>query len=228
MRRTARIRVPLATEPDYIDAVLDICQRRRCAARRADDRRRAGAVRRGRGALCGQRHARGRLSQRDHGALQRQVRDLPPAAAHGIAAAASWLPSELPAEPTFPLFVKPRHGRGGVGAFPIRDCPGARLLPRLRRRSDRAGVSRRSRVHDRRALRLRRPAAVDRAPRARRDPRRRDRPRLHRPGSEADRAGRGVRARRCRSSAPSTSSAASSTARRSSSRSTRASRAAFR
>jgi carbamoyl-phosphate synthase large subunit len=40
---------------------------------------------------------------------------------HGINAAASWLPDELPAEPTFPLFVKPRFGRGGVGAFPIRN-----------------------------------------------------------------------------------------------------------
>ncbi len=40
--------------------------------------------------------------------------------ARGIAAAPTWLPGELPADPVFPLFVKPRTGRGGVGAFPIR------------------------------------------------------------------------------------------------------------
>jgi carbamoyl-phosphate synthase large subunit len=35
----------------------------------------------------------------------------------GISAAESWLPDTLPAEPAFPLFVKPRFGRGSVGAF---------------------------------------------------------------------------------------------------------------
>jgi carbamoyl-phosphate synthase large subunit len=39
----------------------------------------------------------------------------------GIAAAATCLPAELPADPVFPLFIKPRVGRGGVGAFPIRN-----------------------------------------------------------------------------------------------------------
>jgi carbamoyl-phosphate synthase large subunit len=41
-------------------------------------------------------------------------------ASHGVASARSWLPESLPAEPPFPLFVKPRHGRGGVGAYSIR------------------------------------------------------------------------------------------------------------
>jgi carbamoyl-phosphate synthase large subunit len=39
----------------------------------------------------------------------------------GIAAARSFLPATLPAEVPFPLFIKPRRGRGAVGAFPIRD-----------------------------------------------------------------------------------------------------------
>jgi carbamoyl-phosphate synthase large subunit len=39
---------------------------------------------------------------------------------HGIEAAESWLPRTLPAAPAFPLFVKPRFGRGSVGAFPAR------------------------------------------------------------------------------------------------------------
>jgi carbamoyl-phosphate synthase large subunit len=42
--------------------------------------------------------------------------------ARGIAAAQSFLPADLPERPAFPLFVKPRCGRGGVGAFPIRDA----------------------------------------------------------------------------------------------------------
>jgi carbamoyl-phosphate synthase large subunit len=41
---------------------------------------------------------------------------------HGVAAAESWLPSALPESPRFPLFVKPRHGRGGIGAYAIRNA----------------------------------------------------------------------------------------------------------
>ena len=37
-----------------------------------------------------------------------------------IPAAASWLPDELPAAPAFPLFIKPRRGRGSVGAHAVR------------------------------------------------------------------------------------------------------------
>jgi carbamoyl-phosphate synthase large subunit len=40
----------------------------------------------------------------------------------GIAAAASWLPDELPEGLQMPLFVKPRHGRGGIGAFAVRNA----------------------------------------------------------------------------------------------------------
>jgi len=41
--------------------------------------------------------------------------------AHGIAAAPTWVPSTLPADVAFPLFVKPRGGRGGVGAYRVND-----------------------------------------------------------------------------------------------------------
>jgi carbamoyl-phosphate synthase large subunit len=37
-----------------------------------------------------------------------------------IAAAESWRADDMPADPSFPLFIKPRRGRGGVGAFPVR------------------------------------------------------------------------------------------------------------
>lgn len=42
-------------------------------------------------------------------------------AARGIDAAASWLPGDLPPNPAFPLFIKPRRGRGGVNAHAVRD-----------------------------------------------------------------------------------------------------------
>jgi carbamoyl-phosphate synthase large subunit len=40
----------------------------------------------------------------------------------GIAAAESFQPADLPRSPVFPLFIKPRFGRGSVGAFPIRNA----------------------------------------------------------------------------------------------------------
>ena len=40
----------------------------------------------------------------------------------GIVAAASFLLGELSADPRFPLFIKPRFGRGSVGAYAIRDA----------------------------------------------------------------------------------------------------------
>ncbi len=39
---------------------------------------------------------------------------------HGIPAAASYLPGTLPPVPTLPMFVKPRGGRGSIGAFVAR------------------------------------------------------------------------------------------------------------
>jgi carbamoyl-phosphate synthase large subunit len=39
--------------------------------------------------------------------------------AHGIRAAQTYLPKDLPARRQFPLFIKPRTGRGGVGAHAI-------------------------------------------------------------------------------------------------------------
>ena len=43
-------------------------------------------------------------------------------AAKGVAAATSFLPDDLPAEPQFPLFIKPRFGRGSVAAFLVRNA----------------------------------------------------------------------------------------------------------
>jgi carbamoyl-phosphate synthase large subunit len=42
--------------------------------------------------------------------------------AHGVAAAPTWLPSQLRTPVRFPLFIKPRIGRGGVAAYPVRNA----------------------------------------------------------------------------------------------------------
>lgn len=42
--------------------------------------------------------------------------------AHGVAVAPTWLPADLPRGDRFPLFIKPRIGRGGVSAFPVRNA----------------------------------------------------------------------------------------------------------
>jgi carbamoyl-phosphate synthase large subunit len=41
--------------------------------------------------------------------------------ARGLPVAETYLPSDLTASMAFPLFIKPRFGRGGVGAFPARN-----------------------------------------------------------------------------------------------------------
>ena len=65
------------------------------------------------------------VERRSHRHLQRQVPDLyltcGTLAGKGIAAAASFLPGELPGDQRFPLFIKPRFGRGSVCAYTIRD-----------------------------------------------------------------------------------------------------------
>lgn len=113
-------RVPLSTAPDYIDAILEICvgERIGLVVPTIDDE------------LVIFGRAAGRF-------LERGVRvAVSPAAtselcedkyatcrylnARGIPAADSWLPSALPETPAFPLFIKPRRGRGSVGAYPVR------------------------------------------------------------------------------------------------------------
>lgn len=42
-------------------------------------------------------------------------------AAAEIAAAPTWLPTDMPADVAYPLFIKPRIGRGSVGAFKVRN-----------------------------------------------------------------------------------------------------------
>jgi carbamoyl-phosphate synthase large subunit len=113
--------VPLATDPEYVDELLAICaaEHIRLVVPTIDDEL----------AIIGA--ARPRFSQRgvlvacsaeatallcnDKYATCRFL------SARGVPAAASWLPQELDDDLEPPLFIKPRVGRGGVGAFPVRN-----------------------------------------------------------------------------------------------------------
>jgi len=113
-------RVPMADDPAYLDALLAICaeERIRLAVPTIDDELPMfGAARAAFGALgvlaaCSPEETA--LICNDKHLTARHL------AAHGVACATSWLPEDLPDEPRFPLFIKPRGGRGGVGAFPVR------------------------------------------------------------------------------------------------------------
>ena len=113
--------VPMADDPRYLDSLIDVCRTERITllvptiddeleliTRAADRFRRIGT----RVAVSPAETIR---ICRDKWATSRHLR------AHGVAAAVTYLPSEVPTPATFPLFVKPRVGRGGVGAFPIRN-----------------------------------------------------------------------------------------------------------
>lgn len=112
--------VPLTTDPEYISIIKSICFRERIQlliptiddelplfGRHRDDFEGMGirvAVSSERtGALCNDKYASAQFL-----------------AERGIPFARTWLPSELDwAHLTYPLFLKPRSGRGSVGAFTI-------------------------------------------------------------------------------------------------------------
>lgn len=114
-------RVPLSSEPGYIEEILRIArhERVRLVVPSIDDELTAFACAAPRFLAAGIRVAVSEPSTtalcNDKYALCRAL------ASRGIAAAPTWLPGEVPQGTSFPLFVKPRVGRGGVGAFPIRN-----------------------------------------------------------------------------------------------------------
>ena len=113
-------RVPLATDPGYVPELLAICEAEgvRLVVPTIDDElpliggsheqfRAAGAIvassSRETALLCNDKYA-----------TCRHLQDA------GVPAARTWLASELPPQTALPLFIKPRGGRGAVGAFPMR------------------------------------------------------------------------------------------------------------
>jgi carbamoyl-phosphate synthase large subunit len=113
-------RVPLSDDPAYLDVVADICraERIRLVVPTIDDELARFAAAREAFAAMGVVVA---VSPPETADL---CNDKFATCAHlraaGIAAAATWRPDALPDRRSFPLFVKPRIGRGGIGAFRAR------------------------------------------------------------------------------------------------------------
>ena len=112
-------RVPMASDPGYLDEVLTICKSEHVGlvVPTIDDELTSFALAAPAFRACGVVVA---VSSAETTSVCNDKYDTcRTLSAHGIAAAASFLPRELPAAPAFPLFVKPRFGRGSVGAFVI-------------------------------------------------------------------------------------------------------------
>jgi len=115
-------RVPMATEPGYVDALLAICEAEhiRLAVPTIDDELPVLGAARARFRDAGVFVACG--SEATAAACNDKYETCTKLAALGIPAAVTYLPHELPAAPVFPLFIKPRVGRGAVGAYLLRDA----------------------------------------------------------------------------------------------------------
>ena len=111
--------VPLATAPDYLEAINAICTREHIGliVPTIDDELELF------GAAADDFASRGIRVAVSPEATSRICNDklltCQHLLAHGVAAAKTYVPSELPTGIQFPLFIKPRGGRGSVGAFPI-------------------------------------------------------------------------------------------------------------
>jgi carbamoyl-phosphate synthase large subunit len=113
-------RVPLAHDPDYLSELLKICERERIrlAIPTIDDELELFGASRQAFADLGVLAA---CSSQESAALcNDKYATWKKLAAAGVPAARTYLPKELPARPTFPLFIKPRVGRGAVGAYKLR------------------------------------------------------------------------------------------------------------
>ncbi len=121
--------VPRSDQPGYVDALLDVCTAHDAGilVPTIDDELETIAAAAGRFAAAGvvvmaphadtARICRDKLLTAEH--LQR----------HGIRVAATWTPAEVRARRLPPpLFIKPRRGRGSVGAFPIRTADQLRFF----------------------------------------------------------------------------------------------------
>ncbi len=112
--------VPMATDAAYVDVLLAICARERiglliptiddelatlsAAVPRFLERGVTVAVSPPDAAIaCNDKYETARLLE-----------------SRGIATAQTWLPGTLPEPHPLPLFIKPRTGRGSIGAFPVR------------------------------------------------------------------------------------------------------------
>ena len=115
-------RVPLASDPSYIDEIHTICESEdvRLVVPTIDDELvafgRAAADFKAAGIRVAVSSAETSAVCNDKYLTCRTLLE------KGIAAASSFLPGEVPADCAYPLFIKPRFGRGSVGAFPVRSA----------------------------------------------------------------------------------------------------------
>jgi carbamoyl-phosphate synthase large subunit len=113
-------RVPMADDPGYLTELLAICEaeRIRLVVPTIDDELPIIAAGRAQFAALGAITACSveptSTLCNDKFATCRHLREA------GVRAVQTWLPAELPSNLKFPLFIKPRGGRGAVGAFPLR------------------------------------------------------------------------------------------------------------
>jgi carbamoyl-phosphate synthase large subunit len=113
--------VPLSTDPAYLDAIESVClrDRIRLVVPTIDDELTLFAKAAPRFAKRGIRVVVSPASTTaicdDKYETCRALRDA------GVPSVETYLPGALPASLTFPVFIKPRVGRGGVGAFAVRD-----------------------------------------------------------------------------------------------------------
>lgn len=111
--------VPLASDPGYIEAVLAICRAERVAlvVPTIDDELVSFGEAREKFEACGIRVAVSpALTSRICNDKYQTAMSF---RACDVAVADTFLPDQLPASPSLPLFIKPRFGRGGVGAFTV-------------------------------------------------------------------------------------------------------------
>ncbi len=113
-------RVPMASDADYLPEILALCEAEkvRLVVPTIDDELPLfGAAReqfRARGAFVACSTEESALVCNDKFQTCERLR------AAGVSAATTYLPSDLPQGLNPPLFIKPRIGRGAVGAFPVR------------------------------------------------------------------------------------------------------------
>ena len=114
--------VPLSTDPAYLDTIRRICRDEHISliVPTIDDELLAFAEASLELATAGIRVAVS--GPKTIGACNDKYHTWRVLSARGLPVAATYLPFDLPDAPAFPLFIKPRFGRGGVGAFPIRDA----------------------------------------------------------------------------------------------------------
>jgi carbamoyl-phosphate synthase large subunit len=114
--------VPLSTDPMYLAVIAEICRVERIGlvVPTIDDELSVFAEHVGQFTDAGVRVAISPLATtticNDKYETCRMLSEL------GVPAVETYLPDELPIDPVCPLFIKPRVGRGGVYAYPVRDA----------------------------------------------------------------------------------------------------------